>query len=116
MCGRQLTPLQANWCSGACRQRAYRLRQQTPQPAVRPTPPAGSPAKAFTVYACPSCEQRLLGEQRCPDCNVFTRRVGYGGLCPHCDEPVTVAEIGLTSDAGAQTTPISPPEVRVMVT
>jgi hypothetical protein len=45
------------------------------------------------VYECPSCETRYLGEQRCGDCNVFCRRLGSGGLCPCCDEPVTIAEL-----------------------
>jgi hypothetical protein len=46
-----------------------------------------------TVYECPSCEARFLGDRRCPDCHVFCRRLGLGGLCPHCDDPVTLAEL-----------------------
>lgn len=45
------------------------------------------------VYACPSCDTRFLGEQRCPDCGLFGRRVGPGGLCPHCEEPVALADL-----------------------
>ena len=45
------------------------------------------------VYVCPSCETRFLGEQRCPDCGLFCHRVGPGGLCPHCDEPVVLADL-----------------------
>ena len=33
-----------------------------------------------TVYECPSCGERLL-ERRCPECNVFCRKLGPGGCC-----------------------------------
>ena len=56
--------------------RSSRLPPRSPRPA--------------TVYECPSCETRYLGEQRCPDCGIFCRRVGPGGPCPHCDEPVAL--------------------------
>jgi hypothetical protein len=46
-----------------------------------------------TVYVCPSCETRFLGQQRCPDCGLFCRRVGPGGPCPHCEEPVALADL-----------------------
>jgi hypothetical protein len=36
---------------------------------------------------------RELGIQRCDDCGIFMARVGIGGLCPHCDEPLAVAEL-----------------------
>ncbi len=48
------------------------------------------------VYECPGCEERLV-ERRCPECNVFCRRLGPGGLGPGCDERVLVDELG--SDA-----------------
>ena len=44
------------------------------------------------VYECPSCEERLA-ERRCPDCNVFCRRLGPGGRCPGCGDVVLVAEL-----------------------
>ena len=47
-----------------------------------------------TVYECPSCEQRYLGVRRCEDCNLFCRRVGAGGLCPHCEGPVAHRDLG----------------------
>lgn len=46
-----------------------------------------------TVYECPNCETRLLGVQRREDCGTFTRRLGLGGHCPDCDEPVTIDEV-----------------------
>jgi hypothetical protein len=89
VCGRPFRPVgRRRFCSDACRQTAWRRRQPTPFPAV----PA-RPARAAIVYECPACGTRLLGEQRCADCNVFCRRVGPGGPCPHCDEPVAVADL-----------------------
>ena len=69
----------------------------------RPSASTRAP-RAATVYECPSCQTRYLGEQRCPDCQRFCRRVGPGGLCPHCDEPVAVGDL-----IPAATTP-APPE------
>jgi len=51
-------------------------------------------ARPSVIYECPECETRYVEERRCPDCNLFTRRIGPGGTCPHCDEPV--AQIDLT--------------------
>ena len=48
---------------------------------------------AGVVYECPVCEERLLG-RRCPDCQVFCRRLGVGGRCPACDEVVLIDELG----------------------
>jgi predicted RNA-binding Zn-ribbon protein involved in translation (DUF1610 family) len=45
------------------------------------------------VYECPDCGERQAGARRCEDCNLFMRRLGPGGSCPHCDEPVLVAEL-----------------------
>lgn len=45
------------------------------------------------VYQCPDCEQRFLNERRCPDCQLFCRRLGPGGDCPHCDEPVAINDL-----------------------
>ena len=86
-------------CSAACRQAAWRRRHSTP-PA--PIPPRTR--QAATVYECPSCESRSLGQQRCPDCNLFCRRVGPGGPCPHCDEPVALADLLPSEEGGAATT------------
>ena len=53
----------------------------------------GGSRRNATIYACPECDTRPLGHQRCPDCNTFSRLLGIGGNCPHCDEPVTVEEL-----------------------
>ncbi len=47
----------------------------------------------MTIYECPDCETRYVDERRCPDCNLFCRRIGTGGNCPHCDEPVAHKEL-----------------------
>jgi len=79
------------FCSHACRQAAYRRRHdQTPAPIELPPPRRPD---AATIYTCPSCDARYLGEQRCPECNVFCRRIGPGGTCPHCDEAGSVEEL-----------------------
>lgn len=73
------------WCCDACRQAAWRARRDAPR--------LHQPAKADTVYACPACDARYLGEQRCPDCNCWCTRVGPGGECPHCDGVVAITDI-----------------------
>jgi hypothetical protein len=57
------------WCSDACRQAAWRRRHQPEQQP--PELPKARQGKANTVYQCPDCEARALGEQRCPDCSTF---------------------------------------------
>ena len=97
ICQPASVPPRARYCSDACKQRAYRLRHAPVAPpdctdlAALPRP---RPALvAHTVYECPSCETRLLGERRCPDCHIFCRRLGLGGPCPHGDEPILLADI-----------------------
>lgn len=92
LCGQVLQPGRARqWCSDACRQAAYRRRQQ---PGLAPAvlPPVLN-VRDHIVYQCSSCEQRYLGLQRCPECQIFCRRLGPGGNCPHCDEPVALADL-----------------------
>ena len=79
------------YCLPACKAKAWRLRHQ-PEPAPIVVPP-GRPRKPITVYECEACDTRSLGEQRCPDCNAFMRRVGLGGHCPHCDGEVAVTDL-----------------------
>ena len=76
------------FCSGTCRQTAWRRRHPTPLPSV--------PLRTLrhrTVYQCQECDNRYLGEQYCSECGRFCRRVGVGGLCPACDEPVAVSDL-----------------------
>ena len=50
-------------------------------------------ARSDTVYACPDCDARYLGEQRREDCNTWCRRLGPGGLCPCCVEPIAITDL-----------------------
>ncbi len=51
-------------------------------------PTTGVARQLAAIYECPDCETRYVHERRCPDCNLFCRRVGTGGTCPHGDEPL----------------------------
>ena len=70
---------------------------ETPQRrAVASRDRAGAPERAkrdATVYECPTCETRYLANQYCSDRRTFCRRVGCGGGCPHCDEPVAINDL-----------------------
>jgi predicted amidophosphoribosyltransferase len=92
VCGRDFRPTgRAVYCSEGCRKTAWRRRHQVlPAPVVVP---AGVPRRPLSVYECPTCDTRAVGEQRCGDCGGFMTRVGWGGLCPHCGEAVAVAEV-----------------------
>jgi len=80
------------YCSDGCRRLAWKRQQQAPsEPIV--VPPPGQPRWPLTVYQCRACGTRAVGEQRCEDCGTFMSRVGLGGHCPHCDEPVAVADL-----------------------
>lgn len=88
----------ARYCSDACRQRAYRLRQAGLDLAVDDHALTAQFRRqgqlaAQRVYECPDCEQRLLGERRCPDCNRFCRGLGLGGRCPACDDVLLLSEL-----------------------
>jgi ribosomal protein L32 len=48
---------------------------------------------AHTIYECPSCGERFVGERRCPDCQLFCRAMGLGGNCPDCDQPILIADL-----------------------
>jgi len=79
------------YCSPACKQAAYRYRHPTPPPASVTAP---APARAAqTIYQCPDCEARYLNLQRCPDCQLFCRRLGAGGPSPCCEELITMEEL-----------------------
>jgi len=93
VCGGQLPAGRSRrFCSPACRQAAYRRRHQTT--GREATPPPGHRSRLQgTVYQCPECETRYLGDQWCPDCSRPCRRLGAGGNCPCCEEVITVEEL-----------------------
>ena len=89
VCARAFVPAgRQRFCSAACRQAAWRRRHPTPVPSL----PARL-AKPATVYECPACGTRFLGQQRCEECQQFCRRIGPGGMCPHCEEPVAFVDL-----------------------
>lgn len=92
VCGQCFRPSgRARYCSERCRKTAWRRRHQLlPAPVVVP---AGVPRRPLSVYECPTCDTRAVGEQRCSDCGGFMTRVGWGGPCPHCGEAVAVEEV-----------------------
>jgi hypothetical protein len=94
-CGQPFTPSgRRRWCSDACRQAAWRRRHPAPGPApAAALPAAQAAASESTIYQCPECDQRYIGRQYCDDCATFCRRIGPGGPCPHCDEPVSVTDL-----------------------
>ncbi len=105
VCQHSFTPNgRQTYCSTICRKTAFRRRHQQNGPAV--TVPTARPRRQITVYECPACGERLLGEQRCPDCHTFARRIGVGGSCPHCEEPVAITD--LLNDAAVTTQPAPP--------
>ena len=86
VCGVGFQPLgRQRFCGTPCRQAAWRRQRAAPvEPIV---------AKSDTVYECENCGSRYLGIQRCEDCNTWCRKLGPGGLCPCCDEPVAVSDL-----------------------
>ena len=48
---------------------------------------------AHTVYACPDCDERFVGQRRCADCGVFCRALGLGGACPDCDAIIVLRDL-----------------------
>lgn len=92
ICARLITPTgKRRYCTDACKAAAYRRRHQaTTTPVI--VPPT-RPRKPITVYECDACGTRALGEQHCDQCRTFMRRVGIGGHCPHCDEPVAITDL-----------------------
>lgn len=89
ICQQRFTPVgRQRVCSAACRQSAWRQ-----QHAVLPPPLPFRTPRAATIYECPSCETRYLGDQRCPECRSFCRKLGPGAPCPFCDEPLLLADL-----------------------
>ena len=94
VCRAPFTPIRRQrYCTPACRQAAWRARHTQPASAPDIVTPQGISRRDITVYHCPECDTRTLAQQWCHDCNRPRTRVDLGGLCPHCDEPITISDI-----------------------
>lgn len=94
VCANTFTPIRRqHYCTPACRQAAWRTRHDGPTPLPAVVLPPRTSRRNITVYQCPGCDARHLGQQWCHDCNRPCVRVDLGGLCPHCDEPITISDI-----------------------
>ena len=85
------------YCKTACKQLAYRLRHQR-QASVDPIVlrkqlQRGRMLVAHTVYQCPRCDERYLGERRCASCQLYSRALGLGGQCEDCDHIMLLTEL-----------------------
>jgi len=114
-CGRTfLVQGRKAYCDDACRQRGFRRRQRLADEIQLGL--ATRLPKTAIVYQCPECDSRYLGQQRCDDCGVWCQRLGPGGPCPHCDDPVAIADllaaIRSTSPATMHTTEVTPRQHR----
>jgi hypothetical protein len=107
VCGRTF-PIDGRgiYCEPKCRQRAYRLRhRQSHGPLLTELTNRLRREQrliAQTVYECPTCQERFLGERRCGECNQWCRNMGVGGHCSDCDEILTIADLlGVDLQGGA---------------
>jgi hypothetical protein len=92
VCATPFTPTRRQqYCTPACRQAAWRARHPAPRPAI--VVPARTRRRDITVYRCTECDTRYLAQQYCHDCHRPCVRVDLGGLCPHCDAPITISDI-----------------------
>ena len=69
VCGDPFTPIRRQrYCTPACRQAAWRARHPTTPNPSSPCPPR-TRRRDITVYQCPECDTRYLGQQWCHDCH-----------------------------------------------
>ena len=94
VCRRCYTPVGRQlYCSTACRKTAFPPPPPATRPGRSPSRPTG-PGRAITVYECPDCGDRYLGEQRLRELR-HLRPPGRhgGGACPNCDGPVAISDL-----------------------
>jgi hypothetical protein len=97
VCGGPLTDSRAKFCSPAHKQLAYRLRRRespaSNEPDLRRQLQRQRRLTAHTIYECPNCQERFVGERRCQSCRLFCRSIGLGGHCPECDQPILLSDL-----------------------
>ena len=54
-----------------------------------PSDTTALPSKRKTILSRKTRIPRYISEE----CGTFMRKLGLGGPCPHCDEPVAVTEL-----------------------
>jgi len=81
------------YCTDTCRKTAWTRRHTTTEAVTEPVVPQPIRRRDITIHACPTCETRYHDEQWRHDCNQPCTRVGLGGLCPHCAEPVPISDL-----------------------
>ncbi len=92
VCRQPFTPTgRQKYCTDACKAAAYRRRRDAGPTSI--VVPKNQPRRPITVYECDSCGARTVGDQRCETCGTFMRRIGLGGACPTCEEPIAVTEL-----------------------
>ena len=97
-CGGTPPSSRSVYCTPACKQLAYRLRRRTLHSTVDPALLRRELQRrrllvAHTVYECSRCGERLIGERRCGDCNLYARAIGLGGSCPDCETVILLADL-----------------------
>lgn len=49
--------------------------------------------EAHTLFECPTCADRQLGQRRCADCQRFCRALGLAAMCTECGELVLLTDL-----------------------
>ena len=49
--------------------------------------------EAHTLYECPVCHERHVGQRRCAECQRFCRALGLAAVCTACGEPVLLTDL-----------------------
>jgi len=81
------------YCTDNCRKTAWTRRHTRTAAITEPAVPQAVRRRDVTIYECSTCDTRYHGEQWCHDCNQPCTRVGLGGTCPHCAEPVAISDL-----------------------
>jgi hypothetical protein len=97
LCPAPLPNSRARYRSAGCRQRSFRLRRiqlaAVDDRQLRAELRRRRALVAHTVYESSVCGDRMVGDRRCTQDNIFCRALGLGGHCSSCDEPILLAEL-----------------------
>ena len=97
VCGAGLPSTRATYCSVACKQLAFRRRHRRPVSSevtiVHQQLERHRQRVAHTIYECPRCQERYVGERRCSECQLYCKALGLGGQCQECDHIMLLTEL-----------------------